>query len=152
MNNNKSKIDISNQEFYSKVYSHDNFLSGNESYSKYLIKRLEIFSKYKNKLFLDAGCGLGVIGEMLKQQYSIVPYGIDINKDAVEQSKKRGVKAVVGSLEDIWPYRSNFFDGIISIQVIEHLVNTDLFLIEANRVLKKNGIIILTTPNLASWF
>jgi len=37
-------------------------------------------------------------------------------------------------------------------ETIEHISNTDLLLEEIRRVLKKNGIGIVTTPNLVSFF
>ncbi len=36
-------------------------------------------------------------------------------------------------------------------EVIEHLYNSDLVISEIYRILKRNGILILSTPNLASW-
>ena len=35
---------------------------------------------------------------------------------------------------------------------IEHLYNPDNFLSEINRILKKQGHLILSTPNLCAWF
>jgi 2-polyprenyl-3-methyl-5-hydroxy-6-metoxy-1,4-benzoquinol methylase len=36
--------------------------------------------------------------------------------------------------------------------LVEHLFNTDKFFEESQRVLKKNGYLIITTPNLCAWF
>jgi len=46
----------------------------------------------------------------------------------------------------------NSADFVLLCEVIEHLYNPDLVLSECRRVLKKNGTLVLTTPNLASWF
>ncbi len=46
--------------------------------------------------------------------------------------------------------KSNSADLVIALEVIEHLFDTDLFLSEIHRVLKPKGILILSTPNLAS--
>jgi 2-polyprenyl-3-methyl-5-hydroxy-6-metoxy-1,4-benzoquinol methylase len=43
------------------------------------------------------------------------------------------------------------FDIIIAGEIIEHLENTDIFLESLQALLAPGGIIILTTPNLASW-
>jgi len=48
------------------------------------------------------------------------------------------------------PFKEDFFDLCFTIEVIEHIYDTDFFLQEIHRVLKENGIMILTTPNLAS--
>lgn len=47
--------------------------------------------------------------------------------------------------------REEKFDIILAGEIIEHLENTDLFLISLRTLLAPDGIIILTTPNLASW-
>src|SRR5205807_443208 len=50
-----------------------------------------------------------------------------------------------------WPYPDNEFDAVVFCEVLEHL-NTDpvMVLSEINRVLKKDGLLLLTTPNIAS--
>ena len=48
-------------------------------------------------------------------------------------------------------FKDNFFDVVIANQIIEHLYDTDLFIDEIRRVLKKNGYCIISTENLASW-
>ncbi len=43
------------------------------------------------------------------------------------------------------------FDVVIAVEVIEHIVDTDAFLRHCATVLKQDGILILTTPNLLFW-
>lgn len=47
---------------------------------------------------------------------------------------------------------SNSADVLFLCEVIEHLYNPDLVVLECRRVLRKGGSLIITTPNLASWF
>ncbi len=47
-------------------------------------------------------------------------------------------------------FASNYFDVVFLGDVIEHLVEPDKLVIELHRVLKDEGILIITTPNLAS--
>jgi SAM-dependent methyltransferase len=44
------------------------------------------------------------------------------------------------------PFEDSSFDGIISSQVFEHVFNPHDFLCEANRVLKKDGLALLSVP------
>lgn len=44
------------------------------------------------------------------------------------------------------PFDDNYFDSIISNQVFEHVFNPDEFLQEINRVLKADGVFLLTVP------
>ncbi len=48
------------------------------------------------------------------------------------------------------PFGSGSFDYIISIEGIEHIENQFLFLRECSRILKKGGMLFLTTPNISS--
>ncbi len=50
------------------------------------------------------------------------------------------------------PWKSNFLDFIIFSEVMEHLVPSDIpyILREFKRVLKKDGFLLITTPNIAS--
>ena len=79
-------------------------------------------------------------------------YGIDINSEAVNIAKKHGIKAKLGDIEEKWDYPNEYFDIVIASHIVEHVVNPDALLLEANRVLKKKGILIIATPNLGAWF
>ena len=66
--------------------------------------------------------------------------------------ESKGIRAVFQDLNsDRLPFQDNYFDLVLLSEVIEHLVNPDNALKEAHRVLKSNGILIVTTPNLSSW-
>ena len=45
------------------------------------------------------------------------------------------------------PFKSNEFDTLIAGELVEHLKKPELFIREANRVLKKGGQMVITTPN-----
>jgi 2-polyprenyl-3-methyl-5-hydroxy-6-metoxy-1,4-benzoquinol methylase len=55
---------------------------------------------------------------------------------------------VVNLNNDPLPYESNSFDLVTCTEVIEHLENYHRLVRETHRVLKPNGIVILTTPNI----
>lgn len=44
------------------------------------------------------------------------------------------------------PFNDNFFDSIVCFEVLEHVFNPDVFLNEANRVLKPGGTALFTVP------
>src|SRR6266498_5058359 len=148
----KKNTDFQSQEFYSKIYGEEWLHHDSQEISTYLLNRLKKFDLAKRKKFLDAGCGVGMLGRQLKDAYNVDAYGLEINSKAVKEAKKNGLEAKIADLEKKWSYSNSFFDAVISVQVIEHIVKTDQFLSEAHRVLKKGGLIIITTPNLAAWF
>lgn len=98
---------------------------------------------------LDIGCGTGETLTFL-DNYLDKPklYGIDNSQVAINFAKKRGHKNIrkVNALE--LPYKSNSFDYILLLDVIEHIEDDSSLLKEAKRVLKKNGRIIITAPAL----
>ena len=53
--------------------------------------------------------------------------------------------------QDRLPFDDNTFDGIVCLEVIEHVWSTDNILGEAERVLKPDGWLLLTTPNYLFW-
>lgn len=100
---------------------------------------------------LDAGCGDGKLAQIMGEKLGVSFYGVDISKKGIELAKKIGVKAKVADLSLKIPFKDNFFDLVISTEVLEHVNDPDIFLREIYRVLKPNGKLLLTTPNLSSW-
>lgn len=104
----------------------------------------------KNKVVLDIGCGIGEIGQLLIKNKNKV-YGLDISPTAVKKAKGKGliVKCCDIEKEGI-PFENNYFDAVLAAEVIEHIFDTDGFLEEIRKKLKKKGELIITTPNLAT--
>src|SRR5262249_7804790 len=84
-----------------------------------ILDRLEKFRK-TNRM-LDVGCGIGYFLESAKSRGWEV-YGTEFTDEAVAICVSKGIKMKKGKLrtED---YEPNFFDAIISIEVIEHINN-----------------------------
>lgn len=98
---------------------------------------------------LDVGCQEGTFALRLKSLgYDVT--GLEISSIEVAKARKKGIRAFVGSAEEAFPFHDNLFDAAYAGDIIEHLYDTDFFIGEAWRVLKPNGIFIVTTPNLAS--
>ncbi|MCD4666588.1 class I SAM-dependent methyltransferase [archaeon] len=108
---------------------------------------LSILKPYlkKNIKILDAGCGTGFNIQVLKK-YGYVG-GIDFSEEAVKFCRKKGINIKKGSVEKL-PFKDNSFDLITCFEVIYHKgVKSDLkALNEFNRVLKKNGLLLVRVP------
>lgn len=103
--------------------------------------------------FLDVGCSNGelslYLGSILNAKEM---YGIDISKEAVESAEEKGITAYKLNMdEENLPFEDNFFEVVFCGEVIEHLFDPDHLLDEIYRVVKDDGVAILTTPNLGWW-
>jgi SAM-dependent methyltransferase len=98
--------------------------------------------------FLDIGCGAG---QSFYGNSSNQVIGIDLDLDSLKIAKKRIYSVILADLNKGLPIKSNSIDIIYSDQVIEHLINTDLFAQEIRRILTSGGHAIIGTENLASW-
>ncbi|MBI2031227.1 MAG: class I SAM-dependent methyltransferase [Candidatus Levybacteria bacterium] len=115
-----------------------------------LINKLNL--KFKGNI-LDAGCGDGGLAKEIAARFSTVKlYGVDISREGCRLAKKYCVETKVADLNKKIPYPNNYFDFIVSQEVLEHILDTDRYFEEFNRVLKKGGRVVITTPNLLAWY
>jgi len=101
---------------------------------------------------LDAGCGNGRFMEsILKSSPNLKIKGLDFSESEIKTAREKNLDVLQADFEKGIPLSKETFDFIYAGEVIEHLFNPDFFLDELNRVLKKKGHILITTPNLCSW-
>jgi len=124
-----------------------------------LLGQLEAFY-YKDilnkKLILDAACGDGALLEPLKKSGSQFEkiIGLDISFKRLERCRGRvnNAQFIQASITDL-PFKANTFDAVAAIYVFEHLPNnqTHKMCNELNRVLSKEGCLVLAVPNKWSY-
>jgi len=114
------------------------------------IKILDYFVRVKKEIqvprSLDLGCGEGRLTSFMGE-FSDAD-GIELSKTAVEiaSSHYAHVNYFEGNILE-YNFKENYYDVVISQEVIEHIVDQELYLKICNRVLRKGGYLILTTPN-----
>jgi 2-polyprenyl-3-methyl-5-hydroxy-6-metoxy-1,4-benzoquinol methylase len=123
----------------------------NEGLNVFIPQILRFFPlDMRNLSVLDVGCGPGIIAQTLGKRGANV-FGLDCDSSFVERANTRGVHASFCNLEaDKFPYVDALFDKVLCVEVIEHLAKPEKSLREIARVLKPNGTLLLTTPNLAA--
>lgn len=105
----------------------------------------------KNKSILDVGCSEGYFGSKLKKKGAKV-IGVDISKSAIKIAKQVLNEVRLVDLNDgKLPFQDRTFDIIVASEVIEHLIQPQKILNELARVVKKEGMVIITTPNFMYW-
>ena len=121
-------------------------------YKKKLYERYKFANKFiKGKKVLDIPCGVGWGTSLLKGATSVI--GIDISKEAIDYAKKHyendNRKFYIGDMQFI-PLENNSIDVLICLEGFEH-VTKDIgldFIKESIRVLKQDGLLIMTCPVL----
>ena len=100
----------------------------------------------KNKSILDAGCGTGWFSKKAEEKGAKV-ISLDIGYNLLKIVRNKcNCHLVNGSLINL-PMADNSFDIVICTEAIEHTTNPEFAFNELCRILRKNGILILTVPN-----
>lgn len=145
------------KDYYDKLSRvYDKSVLGNR-YEKYRFdcitnKILGLIPKKKGLRILDVGCGTGTFNilPIINHLRDADIYGIDISREMIQVASRRFTKLrfKVADAHRL-PFESDFFDVVISRQVLEHLKEPFRALKEMGRVVKKGGTVIVSTP---SWF
>ena len=148
----------------------------NKEYAEYLLKKItqdynriaDIYSRarpqpWKEMEFLgkdflengdkvlDLGCGSGRFSETMEEK-NIEYVGTDNSEKFIEIAKKRypNLKFLLAEAKNL-PFPENYFDKVYAIALFHHLPSKEYriqVLKEIKRVLKKEGLLILTVWNL----
>lgn len=111
-------------------------------------KIFELLGDVKDKKILDIGCATGYLGKEIKEKGAQKVCGIDISENAINEAKKNIDEAVALDIQkDELLFLENYFDAIILSEVIEHLFLPEIAVQKIRKVLKKDGFLIITTPN-----
>ena len=101
---------------------------------------------------LDVGCGTGILGAFFKKDQQCIVHGIEINVDAYHLARKNLDDVILGNVEEIdLSYERDYFDVIIMGDVLEHLINPLKTIQKLLSILKSEGRIYITVPNIRYW-
>lgn len=131
------------------------YTRGNGLFENFLVKKRAdkansfIDKSFQNGRILDIGCGsypYFLISSKVKEKYGIDP---SLKSTTVKNNNILLKKIKLDS--DKLPFEDNFFNVITMLAVFEHIDNTKLNFVlnELKRVLKNDGLFIITTP--APW-
>lgn len=114
------------------------------------LHRYSIVSNYiKDKIVLDIASGEGYGSNIISDKAKFV-YGVDIDDAAIQKAKlkyvKENLKFIVGHTSNI-PIANNTVDVVVSFETIEHHNEHIEMMDEIKRVLKSNGLLIISTPD-----
>ncbi len=130
---------------------------GKDNYDTRMVRnRLKIINancdSLENKTVLDVGCAYGGQTILIAQQSGML-YAIDFEEHKVEYFKKKlsetdisNISVDVGDAQAL-KFDDEFFDIVTAIEVLDHVESEEKVLNELNRVLKKDGTLVMVVPN-----
>lgn len=125
------------------------------------IRRFELIREFfsdvplKDRAVADIGCGAGFISRYLCESGARVT-GIDVSPAMIEAARQNcsafpDAKFVLGPADKLaFPDRS--LDAVTCISVLEYVPDEKAVLAEIARVLKLNGVALISVPNASSFF
>jgi len=103
----------------------------------------------KGGRIVDVGCGTGDFLAAFGHA-SWETWGVDISEYACRIAAQRSVdKVFVGELED-HKFPTSYFDIITMNHSFEHMPNPKRVLVEVHRILKEDGLVFISLPNIES--
>lgn len=120
-------------------------------YKEYFDTIIKIILTHKKKpqSLLDVGCGVGIFLKKVKE-IGWNAIGVDMSSSAVQYARNHGLVVRVGKIEEL-KFKSGSFDVITLFQTIEHIEDPLKILNKVYSLLRKGGILMITTPSEESF-
>lgn len=140
---------VSDKDYYQNYYND----KGEASYLGEKVKhtsRMLVFTEWLRGYLkpgakvLDIGAGDAIFAELMPEfEWS----AIDINTDRAKSRIKPGNLVTHDLMQTPYPFEEKSFDAIISSECLEHLWDLRIVHKEAKRLLKRDGVYVISTPN-----
>jgi len=105
--------------------------------------------RYTDKRVMDVGCGSAESSSVVVRSGGEW-VGLEIDPKRASFLRRQGLNCLEGSLESISVSIGDEYDVILASQVIEHTLSPMSFLKSCSKLLKPNGLLILSSPNAES--
>ena len=101
---------------------------------------------------LDVGCGTGSLGYALRCTRSVRVVGVELSELAARRARERLDDVIVGdavtAMEEL---AAGSFDCVVFADILEHLADPENALRAARRLLREDGSIVVSLPNVGHW-
>lgn len=100
----------------------------------------------------DIGCGGGILSEALARSGAEV-IAIDATPELIQVARQHvgqeglGVCYEIGTVESLLGARTAYFDAVICMELIEHVPDADALIKDCARLVKPNGLLVISTLN-----
>ena len=129
---------------------------GQAFYYEHLVRYFFASQFSKSKTVLDIACGTGYGCQIISTKGKAAKVvGIDISEEAIEfcnkYYKEDNINYLVDNAQTLKSQSSGTFDLIISFETIEHINHPEKFIEQTKILLKNNGVLIISTPNINTY-
>ena len=105
---------------------------------------LEAVAEAQPRRVLEVGCGQGWASEWIKDELGAEVVAVDQSERMVELTRRRGVDAHVGDVQDL-AFEDGSFDAALAAWMLYHVPDLDRGLSELARVLRPGGRLVAVT-------
>lgn len=96
---------------------------------------------------LDIACGTG-FGTQILRQNDLNATGADLDRSQIAIARENwGDYFQYADVLNL-PFEDNSFEAVVSFETVEHIMDGNKFMTEMRRVLKPDGVLICSTPNI----
>jgi SAM-dependent methyltransferase len=112
----------------------------------------QVFNGHDHKRILDIAAGVGCAARRIHDNYSGEIICNDVTPTCLRILEQQGLKTVSFDIDDestVFPFPDGYFDAVVSLATIEHVLLLDHHMQEIRRILTKDGCLYISTPNYA---
>lgn len=125
------------------------FSTGKLVYGEHMVRYGAIADTVKGRVVLDIASGSGY-GTKIIAKNAVKVFGVDVSDEAISYAKAHFAAENIEYIKSdgkIIPLDDASVDVVVSFETIEHIKDYNFFMKEIKRVLKKDGLLVLSTPN-----
>ena len=134
------------------MFRKKSFFEEQEPFFEKILQSLRLYQVLreieKGSSLLDLGSGFK--GSLLVRVSPKIKEGVGVDLSVVRKILGKNITLFKASIDKKLKLSSNRFDIVTMTAVIEHVDNPDFVIKEARRVLKRNGKLVITTPEKKS--
>lgn len=138
------------ERYWNRSFEKDGIATSPPVWEESNLKRIiNIIKPYCQGNVLDIGCGDGFFTFQLSKLSKVKKVtGVDISKIAISSAKEKypQIDFGVASATNL-SFPKDSFDFVAMVELVEHIIDIEQMLKEANRVLKLRGYILITTTD-----
>ncbi len=112
----------------------------------------QVFYGRNHERILDIAAGVGCAARRIHDNYPAQIICNDITLTCLNVLKQQGLHTVSFDIDDeatTFPFPDGYFDAVVSLATIEHVLSLDHHMREIRRILARDGYLYISTPNYA---